>query len=191
MFYVRYPHQKNGSIISITRKEYLWLTGDGKHTLEELILQDDRAVCMAKTHFEQHVDHLFKVIPKGKRIKLVEVGTHSRGAIFKDATYLNTPELIDSIDEVSKSIEGFYFGRFDIKVPDETHFAEGNSLNVLELNGITSEATHMYDPKYPYWYAVKTLCEQWKIAYAIADEVKSTNRELTPPRLRDILKLLG
>ena len=191
VFYVRYPHQKKGSIISITRKEYLWLTGNGEHTLEELILQDDRAVCMAKTHFEQHVDHLFKVIPKGKRIKLVEVGTHSRGAIFKDATYLNTPELVDSIDEVSKSIEGFYFGRFDIKVPDETHFAEGNSINVLELNGITSEATHMYDPKYPYWYAVKTLCEQWKIAYAIADEVKSTNRELTPPRLRDILKLLG
>ncbi len=190
VFYVRYPHQKKGSVISITRKEFLWLTGDGEHTLEELILRDERAVCMANTHFEQHVDHLFKVIPKGLKIKLVELGTHSRGAIFKDAIHLNSTALIDSIDEISKSIHGFYFGRFDIKVPNETHFSEGNSITVLELNGITSEATHIYDPKYPYWYAVKTLCDQWRIAYAIADKVKDTSSDLTTPSLGNILSLL-
>ncbi|MBO6793367.1 MAG: VTT domain-containing protein [Balneolaceae bacterium] len=187
VFYVRFPNQEKGRIISITRKKYLWLTGDGKQTLEELILNDERAVCLAKIHFEQHVDHLFKVIPKGKKIKLVEIGTHSRGAIFKDAIHLNSNALTDKFDELCEQFKGFHFGRFDVKVPTETHLKEGSNINILEVNGITSEATHMYDPKYPYWYAVKTLCNQWKTAYAIAAQVKDQNKALTTPTLREVL----
>jgi membrane protein DedA with SNARE-associated domain len=191
VFYARYPNQDSGDIISITQKEYLWITGDGKHTLEELILKDERAVCMANTHFEQHADHLFNIIPKGKSIKLVEVGTHSRGAIFKDGIHLKTEALVKRIDEISNSIDGFYCGRFDIKVPDETHFKEGNNLKVLELNGITSEATHIYDPRYPYWYAVKTLCTQWKMAYEIANQVNIQQPDEKIPSLRALIKLFG
>ena len=38
---------------------------------------------------------------------------------------------------------------------------------VLEVNGVTSEATHIYDPKHSLAYAYKTLFEQWRIAFAI------------------------
>ncbi len=187
VFYVRFPKQEKGNIISITRKEYLWLTGDGKHTLEEMILNDERAVCLANIHFELHIDHLFKVIPKGEKIKLVEIGTHSRGAIFKDAIHLNSIALANKFDKLCENFKGFHFGRFDVKVPNETDFKNGSNIKLLEVNGITSEATHMYDPKYSYWYAVKTLCNQWKTAYAIAAEVQDRNKALTTPSLREVL----
>lgn len=190
VFYYRYPSSTEGTIYSITRKKYMWLEGDGEHTLEELILRDPRAVCLAEKHFEQHVDHLFSIPKKGKRISLVEIGTHSRGSIFEDAIHLNSSHLTEQINEISKSFEGFYFGRFDIKVPTEQHLRDGNNLKVLEVNGITSEATHIYDSKYSVFYAIKVLIAQWKLAYKIASEVKEQNPELNPPGLVKILGLL-
>jgi len=190
VFYFRYPGEEKGQIFSITRKKYMNLTGDGKHTLEELILRDPRAVCLAEKHFEQHIDELFLVPHAGKQINLVEVGTHARGSIFYDAINLNTEHLTARIDEISKSTTGFYFGRFDIKVPSEQHLKEGNELKVLELNGVTSEATHIYDPKFGFLYAVRVLIKQWSIAYEIAAQVKKKQSDLHVPGPVHILNLL-
>ncbi len=190
IFYARFPNQKEGQIYSITQKKYMWLEGDGKRTLEELILDDPRAVCLAEKHFEQHVEDLFTVPKKGKKIPLVEVGTHARGSIFYDAINLNTDHLLKRIDEISKSMPGFYFGRFDVKVPTEQHLKDGNELKILELNGITSEATHIYDPKYNYFYGVRVLMNQWSMAYKIAAEVLKQNPKLKPPGLVHLLNLI-
>lgn len=191
VFYYRFPKEESGHIFSITRKEYQYLTGDGKHNLEHLILQHSRTVCLSEKHFEEHLDDLYRVIPKGKTYKLVEVGTHARGSIFSDAMYLNTEHLEKEIDRISKSFEGFYFGRYDIKVPSETHLKEGRELKVLELNGVTSEATHIYDPKFNAIMGIRTLMRQWRLAYEIAAQVQEKNPELKPPTIRYILELLG
>jgi hypothetical protein len=47
--------------------------------LEELILADDRAVCMARLHSEARKN--LQDIPEGETVKLVDVGTHCRGAL--------------------------------------------------------------------------------------------------------------
>src|SRR5271165_5655241 len=44
VFYFRYPDAGRGRVFSVTEKRMPVLTGDGKHTLEELVLADDRAV---------------------------------------------------------------------------------------------------------------------------------------------------
>jgi len=35
------------------------------------------------------------------------------------------------------------------------------------LNGVTSEATSIYDPKHGLMHAYRTLAEQWRLAYGI------------------------
>jgi carbamoylphosphate synthase large subunit len=47
VFYVRYPGDVHGRVFSVTEKRMPVVVGDGCRTLEELILADDRAVCMA------------------------------------------------------------------------------------------------------------------------------------------------
>jgi hypothetical protein len=37
----------------------------------------------------------------------------------------------------------------------------------VELNGVTSEATHIYDPKQSLCGAYRVLFEQWRIAFEI------------------------
>jgi len=167
VFYYRYPGRETGAIFSITDKRRLFLTGDGEHTLEELILMDDRAVCLAPLHFRVHRNRLYQVPEKGEDIELVEVGTHARGALFLDGSALITPEMTDAFDTISRRFKGFYFGRYDVRVPSVEDFRNGKNITVLELNGVTSEATHVYDPDNRLFRAWRDLMRQWKIAFEI------------------------
>jgi len=40
-------------------------------------------------------------------------------------------------------------------------------MKIVELNGVTSEATHIYDPKLSLFGAYRVLFEQWRIAFEI------------------------
>src|SRR5262249_46480755 len=145
--YYRYPDQDRGRIFSVTEKRMPILVGDGTRTLEELILADDRAACMAEFYLRQNAERSQKVPAAGEEVQLVEIGTHCRGAIFLDGSDALTPELEEVIDRIAKSFDGFFFGRFDIRVSSRQDFMAGRNLKIVELNGVTSEATHIYDPK--------------------------------------------
>lgn len=167
IFYYRYPNRKEGDIFSVTKKEKIFIIGDGTHTLEQLILRDSRAVCMAEIHFEKHTHDLFKIPEEGEKVQLVELGTHSKGSLFLDGGNLITKNLKDSLNKISTSFEGFYFGRYDIIAPTEQDLINGENLKVLEVNGVTSESTNIYDPEHNFLFALKTLMKQWKIAFEI------------------------
>ena len=173
VFYYRYPDEEKGNIFSVTTKEMLKLVGDGVRTVEELILDDERAVCLAKIHFEYHENHLYKVPQKGEEIHLVELGTHARGAIFGDGKHLITDELRNEIDRISKQAGGFYFGRFDIRCRSEDSFKAGVGLNIIEVNGVSSESTNIYDESNSFFDAQKILMKQWKIAFKIGNHNES------------------
>ena len=65
--------------------------------------------------------------------------------------------------------------------------ARGEAITVLELNGVTSEATHIYDPRVSPFEAWRTLCEQWRIAF----EIGARNRALghRPASIGEIARL--
>ena len=186
LFYLRFPHQDitPGRLFSITRKRLLGLVGDGRSTLERLILTDDRAVCMAPLHLERHAGALETVPAAGQRIDLVELGNHCRGAVFLDGSDLATPELAAAVDALSRGYEGFYFGRFDVRTASEEALRAGE-FRVLELNGVASEATHIYDPKTPLLEGYRVLFEQWRHAFAIGAENRA--RGYAPMPLGELL----
>jgi len=166
IFYYRYPEEKTGRIFAITDKKFLSLQGDGRSTVEELILRDERAFMMAGVHFEQNSTSLSFIPGTGESFPLVKLGNHCRGAVFYDGHRLLTPALEKKVDELSRKFRGFYFGRYDVRSPSESALMRGNFL-VIELNGITSEATSIYDPSSSVFRAWKTLFMQWKIAFEI------------------------
>ena len=169
VFYYRLPDQPGVGSEMPHGEELLDVVGDGKSTLEELILRDERAVCMAPMFFENLEADLLDIIPEGETRQLGQVGTHSRGSLFLDGADLISPELLERVERIVENYSGFYFGRFDLKAPSEEDLREGKNLKVIELNGLTSEATHIYDPKNSIFYAWKTLIDQWSIAFDIAE----------------------
>lgn len=189
VFYYRLPGEPRGRIFSINRKKLLAVTGDGERTLEELILSDDRAVCMAPLFLRNHQERLLEIIEAGQSRQLGEVGTHCRGSLFLDACDLITPQLLEAVERIVAGYRGFYFGRFDIKAPGDRDLKEGKNLSVIELNGVSSEAAHIYDPKLSLVQAWKTLAEQWSIAFEIAR--RNRQRGLEPMGLIDFIRHLS
>lgn len=179
VFYYRMPGKRTGRIFSVTEKVMPLVVGDGTKTLEELILADDRAVCMAESYCRQNSTKAQAVLNQGERVQLVELGTHCRGGIFLDGNYAITPALENTIDEIARIFDGFYFGRFDIRVPSVEDLKAGRNIKVIELNGVTSEATNIYDPKTSLFEAYKVLFRQWRIAFEIGERNHARGAQTT------------
>ena len=188
VFYVRLPREAHGSIFAVTEKRMPFVTGDGRRTLEDLILGDARAVAMAPTYLETQGARRRDVVPAGLRVQLAELGTHARGAYFHDGARLVTPELTAAIDRVSRSFPGFFFGRYDVRSDSTEDFRSGR-FRVVELNGVTSEATSIYDPDHGLIHAYRTLFAQWRLAFAIGAE--NRERGVRPARIGELLRSVG
>ena len=188
VFYYRRPTEARGHIFSVTEKKFPAVVGDGHHTLEELILHDDRAVCAARLYCERHRDRLLETPAVGEFIPLAELGTHCRGAIFLDGRGVLTPALEERFDTIARGFEGFYFGRFDVRAADGIDaFREGYGFKIIELNGVTSEAAHIYHPGTPLTTAYRVLMEQWRLAFDIGAE--NRRRGVAPTSVRVLVEL--
>ncbi|MEX0324740.1 MAG: VTT domain-containing protein [Puniceicoccaceae bacterium] len=186
IFYARYPSETRGRVTSITVKDQLTVTGNGEDTIEDLIHAHPRAVALLDVFLARFDEELDTVLPEGKVFRLGQLGTHARGSLFLDGQHLITAALNARVDAIAQHYEGFYFGRFDIKVPDEASLLAGENLSVIELNGLTSEETHIYDPQYSLRYATRTLRVQWQTAFSIAAE--NLDRGHIPAGCRSFLK---
>lgn len=167
LFYARRPGEARGRILSITEKRLAQVIGDGVSTLERLILADARAVALWRYYCAKNAARLGEVPAAGECVVLGDLGTHARGAIFLDATGEVTPELERIVDDFTRSFEGFCFGRYDVRVPDAEHLRRGEGLLAIELNGVTSEMTSIYDRRHGLLFAWRTLAAQWRLAFEI------------------------
>jgi hypothetical protein len=123
----------------------------------------------------------------GDSIQLVELGSHCRGAVFLDGARLKTPALEEAIDRIARAHHGFHFGRFDIRTPSVEAFQQG-LFSVIELNGVSAEATHIYDPAVSLIEAYRVMFRQWRIAF----EIGAANRQrgAQPMRVSELVKLV-
>ena len=188
VFYLRRPGAARGRIFSITEKIRPVVDGDGRSNVERLILADPRAVALAPVYFRILGEQLDRIPAAGEPLQLVEVGSHSGGVICVDGQRHGTKALEDAIERVARGCDGFYFGRLDLRAPSMESFHQGRDFRILELNGVTSEATHVYDRKYSVWFAWGVLCEQWRLAF----EIGALNRDLgfEPASVSELVRLL-
>ncbi len=168
IFYYRMPGEEKGKITGIVRKEFLSVTGDGKSTVRQLIDRNPRAILHLKSITKMHPGLLDKVLANNEIYVLVPYGNHARGAMFKDDSHLIDEQLEDMMNDTCKKIEGFYFGRLDIKFHDWNELKQGKHFSIIEVNGAGSEPTHIYDPKHSIFFAWKELTRHWKILYKIS-----------------------
>ena len=168
IFYYRFPNEVNGKISGIVQKEFLAVTGDGSSTIEDLLRRDKRFILQLETLRRSDGDDFNKILTAGKKHILVPYGNHVRGAKFLDASNLVDETLTRSIDEICKKIDGFYFGRLDIRYNSWEALREGKDFSIIELNGAGSEPTHMYDPKHSVFFAWKEIIRHLNILARIS-----------------------
>jgi hypothetical protein len=170
VLYYRFPSEQNGHITSITKKEFLSVKGDGKNSIEELMNQSDRARFQLET-MRKRMGEKIKNIPKeGEIIELEPIGNHCRGTTFLDNNFLINKELELVFDEISKPVKGFHYGRFDLRVSSIEDLYKGKNIKIMELNGVSADPGHIYDPDYKLLKAYSDIAKHWKILANISIE---------------------
>jgi membrane protein DedA with SNARE-associated domain len=187
LFYARHPDETSGRILSLTEKHLPSVTGDGRCTLEELLLADPGTLGMARFHFAAQALRLAWTPAAGERVPLGDLGTHCRGATFLDGAHLRTPALELALEHVSSTLPGFHFGRYDVRAESPEALAAGH-FQVLELNGLTSESAHIYDPRHTLLEAWRDLGRQWTLAFEIGAANVHSGARVAP--WREILHAL-
>ncbi|WP_036096420.1 carboxylate--amine ligase [Leptospira weilii] len=188
IFYYRFPNENEGKILSITRKIFPILEGNGTNTLGELILKHPRFQYQWKVFKERFVKEWETVLSLGEKKRLAEAGNHCQGALFTDGSSLITKELTREIDRISKTFSGFYFGRYDVRYRSDEKIKLGKDFGIVELNGITSESTNLYDPDFSIWRMYTILFKQWNLLFRIGFE--NRKRGVPKTKLSEIIKTL-
>lgn len=170
VFYHRIPGENKGDITSITIKKYLTLTGDGKNTLSELIQSDARAFLYFDLLQNIHEENMEMIIPKGEKKILSFIGNHSKGTQFLNGKNMINKQLKNVIDALNHQIDGWFYGRIDLKFSTKEDLYLGKNFKIIEINGIISEPTHIYDAtgNATYFDAIHEIKNHWKIIDKIA-----------------------
>jgi membrane protein DedA with SNARE-associated domain len=174
IFYYRFPGRQRGEIFAVTEKIFPAVVGDGERTFDELLYADARASLIARTYLDRFPELSSRVLPLGKRVRLVEAGNHCQGCIFRDGGHLVSEALRERIDQISRALPGFFVGRYDLRYVSDEDLRRGENFRIIELNGAASEATSIYDERNSLLSAYRTLYRQWELVFAIG----RANRDL-------------
>jgi hypothetical protein len=142
--------------------------GDGKRTLEELVLEHPKGQKRIEELKNKHQQNWSTVVPEGQKYMLSYAANHNRGARFVDLKAHIDDQLVHIFDEISLSINDFFYGRYDILCTNVEDLKNGKNFSILEYNGCGAEPNHFYDTGYTLIGAYKEILKHWKFLYQIS-----------------------
>ncbi|QCE33740.1 ATP-grasp domain-containing protein [Acetobacteraceae bacterium] len=173
IFFIRHPNEKHGKITSITYKEVPVLIGDGHSSLLSLALQNKRIRKLFPLYLPYLRKNAGKILAKNEKYPLVFAGNHRRGSIFWNGTADLTSELEKAINKILLDIPHFFFGRIDLKVKSKNDLLRGQHFKIIEINGVGSEATHIWDRKTKLIDAYRDQFYHYGMAFKIGNYLKN------------------
>jgi hypothetical protein len=168
LFYYRYPNETKGAITGFLQKVPLQVTGDGVHTLEELIRMNSKSEKRMGELSLKHGHNFKKVLPESETYMLSYAANHNRGARFIDLKNEIDENIVGILDNISIPINDFFYGRYDIMCNSLQELKQGKNFVILEYNGCGAEPNHFYDTGYTLIGAWKEILKHWKILYEIS-----------------------
>lgn len=167
VFYYRYPNNKTGVISGFIQKEAMEVTGDGQHTLLQLIQAHPKAKHREEEMRVKHAGQLEHVLASGVKYPLAYTANLNRGARFINLQHLIDDELLHVFDDLSHATQ-FYYGRYDIKCHSIDELKKGQNFSILEFNGSGAEPNHVYNAGYSLFAAQRVFLHHWKVLFEIS-----------------------
>lgn len=153
IFYIRVPGEARGRITSLTLKYAPSIVGDGRSSIRSLILADPRMGRVPDLYLPRLGERQHVVLKRGEAFEPVFVGNHCKGSVFQNGHEHITPLLTRRIEAIADAMPEFYFGRFDVRYETLAALRRGEGFTIIEINGVGSEATHVWDARTSLWRA--------------------------------------
>jgi hypothetical protein len=168
VFYYRLPDEKKGTITGFLKKEFLTVTGDGRSTLLELMLNYPRVRFRLEEMKSKHAGRLNDIISPGEIYYLSNALNLSRGGKLISLAHEKDENLLKVFDGLSHYTKHFYYGRYDIKCASIEDLKQGKNFYILEYNGCGAEPHHIYGDGNTLFQAYKILLHHWNMLYKIS-----------------------
>jgi hypothetical protein len=168
IFLVKDIVERTFKITGIVSKEFVTITGDGIHSIRQLLEQNERYILQLNQLKKILADDLHTVLPAGIKKMLVPFGNHARGAEFTDTSHLASKKLESTFNIICSEIQGFNFGRMDIKYSSWEELENGLNFSIIELNGAGSEPAHIYDTSHSVFFAWKEISRHFKLLFEVS-----------------------
>ncbi len=181
IFYVRHPDQRTGRVTSLTLKIAPSIVGDGVSTIRELVLADERSGRVPDIYLPRLAGRQDEVLPAGVGMTLVFAGNHCKGSIFLDGHRDITDALTRRIDAIMRDIPDFHFGRIDVKFRSLASLRAGEDFGIIEINGVGSEATHIWDSTTTLAKAYRDQLWHYRQAFEIGAAMRRRGARPTGP----------
>lgn len=182
IFYVRAPDEPHGAIVSLTFKDLPSVIGNGRQTLAQLVEADARAGALRHLYEPRQRERWHQVVPRGEVVPLLFSASHCQGAVFTNGKTAVTPALAKAIDRIMQDLPNFHYGRLDVKYADLDSLRAGENLEVMEINGVSAEAIHIWDKNTRLSDALRTLMWQYRTLFRIGAQQR--RRGYRTPGLR-------
>ena len=193
VFYVRHPGEAEGRVVALTFRYFPHVTGDGVHSVQDLILGDERAAWKAGLHLGLEGGHaglpaevLDSVPAAGAAVRLAFIGSIRVGGLYRDAAAHITPALSARFDAISRSMPEFHYGRYDIRFGSVAALEAGEDFRILEINGAGSESISAWDPGTPLRAVYRRLLSHQRMLFEIGAANRA--RGFRTPGFRAILR---
>ena len=167
VFHIRNPWEEKGIVTGFLHKIPLQVTGDGVHTLEQLVQLHPKGSKRIEEMQRKHKDRWNMIIPTGEKYMLSYAANHNRGAHFVDLKEHIDEKLVNVFDKISHHVNDFYYGRYDIMCTNVADLKNAQNFTILEYNGCGAEPNHFYDTGYTLLGAYREILKHWKALYRI------------------------
>jgi hypothetical protein len=170
--------RRNGKleIFSMNGKEFPRVVGDGESSVSTLVSRSKYLARFSRLYSSKNIKD--RTPTKGELVFLSYVGNHAQGCVFTDLGHLTSQNLRDALELSLGSFTEFSFGRFDLKARSWAALRRGE-FKVIELNGVDSLSTSIFDPKNSFFTAYKTLYRQYT---TLIQSARSSKRRLMPKK---------
>nr|WP_321986634.1 D-alanine--D-alanine ligase [uncultured Lichenicoccus sp.] len=173
IFYVRRPGAAHGSITSLTHKQSPTLVGNGRSSLRDLIMADSRTRLVPHLYLPRLRERLHEIPAPGVPVRLVFAGNHCKGSIFLNGASDITVALTTAIERIMADIPNFHFGRIDVRYRSVAALRRGEDFRIIEINGVGSEATHIWDASTTLRDAYRVQFAHYREAFEIGAEMRA------------------
>jgi hypothetical protein len=188
VLYWKNPETGESGIQSVAGKAFLTVIGDGRLAVECLLKQNPRGVLQVE-RLQKEKPELLKYVPQsGEKILVEPIGNHCRGTQFLNYNHLITQEMVAAFDKIQADLPGCYVYRLDLKTPSVSDLQAGQNIRILEINGVSSDPAHIYDPNIPFFEIWAAYIRLWQKIFEISTAL---HRQGTPyMKLKEYTKYL-
>ena len=172
IFYARDPVSQQARIIGLALRYYPRVTGDGIHTVAELIALDPRAGRALNSTAHERPQNTTRVPAAGEVARIATIGSTRVGGLYRDGGAAITPQLTAAVDAIARDMPEFYFGRFDVRFDNLADLSAGRGFTIMEVNGAGSEAIQAWDPDTPLLAGLKMIFQKQSLLFAFGNAMR-------------------